>query len=87
MVSKEGMSFLPSSSPKPSDFKGTGHKIKKVHLWMLAATLALFLCWNTILTVHSLRSPGGLHDFSQFANIFKQDEMIEVDSLFNILCF
>ena len=87
MVSKEGMSFLPSSLPKPSDFKGTGHKIKKVHLWMLAATLALILCWNTILTVHSLRNPGGLHDFPQFTSIFKQEENIEVNSIFNVHSF
>ena len=87
MVAKEGMSFLPSYSTKQRAFKGTGQKIKKAHLWMLAATLALILGWNTILTVHSLRNPGGLHDLRQFANIFKQEENIEVNSIFNIIFF
>ena len=87
MVAKEGMSFLPSYSTKQRAFKGTGQKIKKAHLWMLAATLALILGWNTILTVHSLKNPGGLHDLRQFANIFKQEENIEVNSIFNIIFF
>ena len=87
MVAKEGMSFLPSYSTKQRAFKGTGQKIKKAHLWMLAATLALILGWNTILTVHSLKNPGGLHDFRHFANIFKQEENIEVNSIFITLFF
>ena len=81
MVSKEGMSFLASSSPKQRDSKGMGHKIKKVHLWILAATLGLILCWNTILTVQSLKHPGGTHDFHQFGNTIKQEETVEVDSM------
>ena len=58
-----------------------GHKIKKVHLWILAATLGLILCWNTILTVQSLKHPGGTHHFHQIGNIIKQEETIEVDSM------
>ena len=58
-----------------------GHKIKKVHLWILAATLGLILCWNTILTVQSLKHPRGTHDFHQFGNTIKQEETVEVDSM------
>ena len=83
MISKEGMSFLPSSPPKQGNWKEKGYKIKKVHLWILAATLAFILCWNALLTLHSLRTPGGgLHDFPQFASIIKQEENIEVNSIF-----
>ena len=87
MVSKEGMSFLPSSSPKQSDLKETGFKIKKAHLWTLVATLALFLCWNALLTVQSLRNLGRLNDFPQFENILKQQETIEVNSIANAIFF
>ena len=86
MISKEGMSFLPSSTTKQSDLKETGYKMKKAHLWLLAATLALILCWNALLTLHSLRTPRrGLHDFPQFASIIKQEENIEVNSIFNVI--
>ena len=87
MVSKEGMSFLPGSSPKQSDVKETGYKIRKAQLWPLAATLALILCWNALLTVQSLRNPGRLNDFTQFENIIKQEETIEVNSIFNTIFF
>ena len=85
MISKEGMSFLPSSTTKQSDLKETGYKMKKAHLWLLAATLALILCWNALLTLHSLRTPGGLNDFPHFASIIKQEENIEVNSIFNVI--
>ena len=87
MVSKEGMSFLPGSSPKQSDVKETGYKIRKAQLWPLVATLALILCWNALLTVQSLRNPGRLNDFPQFENIIKQEETIEVNSIFNAIFF
>ena len=87
MVSKEGMSFLPGSSPKHSDLKDTGQKIRKAHFWPLAATLALILCWNALLTVQSLRNPGRLNDFPQFENIIKQEDTIEVNSIFNAIFF
>ena len=87
MVSKEGMSFLPGSSPKQSALKETGYKIRKAHLWILAATLALILCWNALLTLHSMIYSGRLNDFPQFENIIKQEEPIEVNSIFNPFFF
>ena len=83
MVSKEGVSFL----PKQNDLKETGFKIRKSHLWMLAVTLALILCWNALLTVDSLRNPGRLNDFPQFENIIKQEENTEVNSISNATFF
>ena len=87
MVSKEGMSFLPGSSPKQSDVKETGYKIRKAQLWPLVATLALILCWNALLTLHSMIYSGRLNDFPQFENILKQEETVEVNSMFDAIFF